>query len=213
MHTDYNKGDFKGFEVDMLRLIAAEMDAEPAYTVALWKDVLHLLQNGDLDIVCSAVTLSTYRLSYLDFTQPYLRFQLCAVMQQQRPIPTLHDLTGMHIGVRVSTEAERYVFNHLHHARLTTANTNDELYGMLGAGLLDAVIDDAPIANARLKIHPGLRLAMFLPNSQSAYAIALKKGNTALKATLDQAIEKLGNTGQFALLLHKWMEGYQLMEE
>lgn len=197
----------------MLRLIAAELEAEPVYTVSLWKDVLHLLQTGDLDVVCSAVTLTPYRLAYLDFSLPYLRFQLCAVMQQHRPVPTMHDLTGMHIGVRVSTEAERYVFNQLHHARLTTANTNDELYSMLAAGMLDAVIDDAPIANARVRMQPGLRIALFLPGSDAAYAIAIKKGNTALKATLDAAIEKLRTTGQFALLLHKWMEGFQLAEE
>jgi len=65
MHTDYQSEVFEGFEVDLLRIIAKSLDLEIHYEVSLWKDILEQLYRGELDLICSAVSVTPSRMRIL----------------------------------------------------------------------------------------------------------------------------------------------------
>jgi ABC-type amino acid transport substrate-binding protein len=211
LHSDYNSGVFEGFEVDLMKAIADIMDLELHYEVSLWQNILEKLYKGELDMICSAVTMTPSRKMILEFSKPYLQFQLCAVTNLGDSLSSISDFKAKRIGIRIATEAEKYVMaqfpgNLTHHAE-----TNNELYQKLLAGKIDVLIDDSPIAGGFLNLNPKLQMSMFMPGTESQYAIAMKKGDLALKEEINHTIELLEANGTFNEIHHKWFASIRLV--
>jgi ABC-type amino acid transport substrate-binding protein len=209
MHSDYNSGNFEGFEVDLLRAITEQLGLEIEYEVSLWSDILEKLFKGELDLICSAVTVTESRRHILEFTNPYLHFRLCAVVNSEDNIKNITDLKHKTIGIREATEAERYVHTNFSANNMVHAETNKELYRKLQTGKIDVLVDDSPIAGGFLQKNKKLKVGMFLPGTDSQYAIAMKKGDIALKEQFNEALSHLRETGVYQTIYKKWFNDIQ----
>ncbi len=139
--------NLRSFEVDLLKAITDHLDLEIEYEVSLWQTILEKrLFKGELDLICSAVTVTPSRRHILEFTNPYLHFRLCAVVNQEDNLRNINDLKNKTIGIREATEAEKYVHVNFPSNNMVHAETNKELYRKLQAGKIDLLIDDSPIA-------------------------------------------------------------------
>ena len=69
------------------------------------------------------------------------------------------------------------------------------MYAALAAGRLDAVIGDAPIAMHFTRVIPGLRHAGGFPDPDGAYAIMVRKGNTALVTAINKVLAAMKRGG------------------
>lgn len=204
MHSDYNAENFEGFEVDLLQAITGHLNLEIQYEVSLWSTILEKLFKGELDIICSAVTVTSSRQHILEFSNPYLYFRLCAVIAQEDSLSGLHHFKHKTIGVREATEAERYVRTEFPGNNIVYAVTNKELYRKLQAGKIDLLVDDSPIAGGFLQKNKKLKIGMFLPKTDSSYAIAMKKGDTQLKMQFNEALTLLKENGTYQNIYKKW---------
>lgn len=209
MHSDYNAENFEGFEVDLLQAITGHLNLEIQYEVSLWSTILEKLFKGELDIICSAVTVTSSRQHILEFSNPYLYFRLCAVIAQEDSLSGLHHFKNKTIGVREATEAERYVRTEFPGNNIVYAVTNKELYRKLQAGKIDLLIDDSPIAGGFLQKNKKLKIGMFLPKTDSSYAIAMKKGDTQLKKQFNEALTLLKENGTYQNIYKKWFSEIQ----
>lgn len=211
LHSDYNSAVFEGFEVDLMKAVAEIMDLELHYEVSLWQNILEKLYKGELDMICSAVTMTASRQMILEFSQPYLQFQLCAVVNRGDVFTELADFKNKKIGIRIATEAEKYVMatfpgNPTHHAE-----TNNELYQKLIARKIDVLIDDSPIAGGFLHKHDNLTAGMCMPGTESQYAIAMKKGDVALKNEINYTLTLLKDNGTYDQIFKKWFSNIRLV--
>jgi ABC-type amino acid transport substrate-binding protein len=205
LHTDIASGNFEGFEVDLMREISAHLGLKLIHKVSLWKDILSKLQEGSLDVVCSAVTATQARKKFMDFSDPYLTFNLCAVMNKQGDkIETPVDLNRKKIGVRESTEAEEYIKAMFNKSNLFLSDTNDELYDLLSERKIALIVDDSPIAGGFVKQKEDLKISFFLPDSESHYAIALKKGNATLRSRINEVLKNIRGNGSYQVMYRKW---------
>lgn len=210
MHTDYHSEVFEGFEVDLLKVIAKSLDLEIHYEVSLWKDILEQLYKGELDLICSAVSVTPSRLRILEFSDPYLQFRLCAVVNQKDHLDDLSRLKHKVIGVRAAAEAEKYVMSHYPAYRLRHFDTNKDMYEALLAGDIDLLIDDSPIAGGFLKKHKNLKIGTFLPGTDTQYAIAMKKGDIKLKTKINAVLHTMRKNGMYQQIFTKWFTQIQL---
>lgn len=209
MHSDYNADNFEGFEVDLLQAMTAQLNLEIQYEVSLWSTILEKLFKGELDIICSAVTVTSSRQHILEFSNPYLYFRLCAVVAREDSLSGLHHFKNKTIGVREATEAERYVRAAFPANNIVYAVTNKELYRKLQAGKIDLLVDDSPIAGGFLQKNKKLKIGMFLPKTDSSYAIAMKKGDMQLKKQFNDALTALKENGTYQNIYKKWFSEIQ----
>lgn len=209
MHSDYNSEKFEGFEVDLLKEIAKHLDFEIHYEVSLWQTILEKLFKGELDLICSAVTVTSSRKHILEFTEPYLHFRLCAVVPTDGLLEELKDFKNKTIGVRTATEAEKHVHTKFPDNNMFHAETNKELYRKLQAGKIDMLVDDSPIAGGFLQNNSKLKIGMFLPNTDSHYAIAMKKGDLELRKQFNGALKMLRENGIYDAIYEKWFSDIQ----
>jgi ABC-type amino acid transport substrate-binding protein len=209
MHSDYNSEKFEGFEVDLLKAITDHLDLEIEYEVSLWQTILEKLFKGELDLICSAVTVTPSRRHILEFTNPYLHFRLCAVVNQEDNLRNISDLKNKTIGIREATEAEKYVHVNFPSNNMVHAETNKELYRKLQAGKIDLLIDDSPIAGGFLQKNKKLKVGMFLPETDSQYAIAMRKGDVQLKDQFNEVLTLLRENGVYQTIYKKWFTDIQ----
>jgi ABC-type amino acid transport substrate-binding protein len=209
MHSDYNAENFEGFEVDLLQAITGHLNLEIQYEVSLWSTILEKLFKGELDVICSAVTVTASRQHILEFSNPYLYFRLCAVVALEDSLSSLHHFKNKTIGVREATEAERYVRSEFPGNNIVYAVTNKELYRKLQAGKIDLLVDDSPIAGGFLQKNKKLKIGMFLPKTDSSYAIAMKKGDTQLKKQFNETLTLLKENGTYQNIYKKWFSEIQ----
>jgi ABC-type amino acid transport substrate-binding protein len=209
MHSDYNSENFEGFEVDLLRAITDHLGLEIEYEVSLWSTILEQLFKGELDLICSAVTITPSRRHILEFTNPYLHFRLCAVINQEDQLKGISDFKNKTIGIREATEAERYVHTNFPGNNMVHAETNKDLYRKLQTGKIDLLIDDSPIAGGFLQKNKKLKVGMYLPGTDSQYAIAMKKGDVQLKEQFNDVLSLLKENGVYQTIYKKWFNDIQ----
>lgn len=209
MHSDYNSGNFEGFEVDLLSAITDHLGLNIEYQVSLWSTILEQLFKGELDLICSAVTITPSRRHILEFTNPYLHFRLCAVINQEDQLKGINDFKNKTIGIREATEAERYVHANFPGNNMVHAETNKDLYRKLQTGKIDLLIDDSPIAGGFLQKNKKLKVGMYLPGTDSQYAIAMKKGDIQLKEQFDEVLTLLKENGVYQTIYKKWFNDIQ----
>ena len=209
MHSDYNSENFEGFEVDLLKAITDHLGLEIEYEVSLWSTILEQLFKGELDLICSAVTVTPSRRHILEFTNPYLHFRLCAVVNQEDNLKGINDFKNKTIGIRESTEAERYVNTNFPGNNMVHAETNKDLYRKLQTGKIDLLIDDSPIAGGFLQKNKKLKVGMYLPGTDSQYAIAMKKGDIQLKEQFNEVLSLLKENGVYQTIYKKWFNDIQ----
>lgn len=211
LHSDYNSSVFEGFEVDMIQAVAEVLNLELRYEVSLWKTILEKLYKGELDMICSAVTMTTSRQMILEFSKPYLQFQLCAVVNGGNNLTDLSDFKDKKIGIRTATEAEKYVMAQFPGNVTVHTDTNDELYKKLLAHKIDVLIDDSPIVGGFLAKHKTLEIGMFMPGTESEYAIAMKKGDLVLKNQINETLALLKSNGVYDAIYEKWFNSIRLI--
>jgi branched-chain amino acid transport system substrate-binding protein len=192
--------DFRGYEVDLLEEIATRLNVEIRYRRAPWSRLVDDLERGVVDVICSAATITDDRGSRVDFSRPYLPVPLAIVSRTDTSATSLHDVAVL--AVRRETTAERYIRRYGRQIGLVS-ESNDELYEALIAGRVDAVIDDMPIAGAFARRLPNLHVSR-LPDTDSAYALLLRKGNRELQARINAVLADIESNGTLTRLQERW---------
>jgi ABC-type amino acid transport substrate-binding protein len=163
-------GDLRGFEVELLNAIADDLGRNIVYRTEDWSVLMARLSAGDLDIICSAATVSAERSEQVAFCTPHLKISLALVNRLNgHLVPFLREAR---IGVRQGTTAERYAERNYTSSELSMiSESNEELYLALAHGQLDAVIDDSPIALHFSQTIEGLEYRGPLDGTDGEYAI------------------------------------------
>ena len=201
-------GDFRGFEVDVLEQIAKRLSLALHYHRAFWSVIVRELAAGNLDIVCSAATITEERTREVDFCVPHLRQALATV--KRAGIPSGLPLSALRLGVRAGTTAETYARDRGVTQFAQVSESNEELYAALASGAFDAIIDDSPIARHFSRAHSQLRFGDILPDSQGAYAIMVRKGEDALRERINIVLNDMERDGTLRDLRQKWFRGERL---
>jgi ABC-type amino acid transport substrate-binding protein len=196
-------GDFRGYEVDLLREVSRRTGASLQYRRSPWSVITGELISGALDIICSAATVTEDRQKKVDFCVPHLALAL-AIVRRQKDMRGL-DLRDSRAGVRRGTTAEAYASAEPSPASKLWSESNNELYSALKDSDIDAVVDDSPIAAYFARIVPGLRMAGVLPGTDAVYAIMIRKGNHPLRHALNDVLGAMESDGCLRVFQERWL--------
>jgi ABC-type amino acid transport substrate-binding protein len=203
-------GDFRGYEVDLLERVAERLGFTIAYRRALWSVIVGELVKGELDLVCSAATVTAAREKEVDFCTPHLRLALALVTRDGLSAHLVVNPARM--GVRKGTTAEAYLLQWTEgRAAAMQSESNEELYTALSRGELDAVIDDSPIAMHFSRAVPGLRYAGAFDHTECAYAVMVRRGDTRLREQINETLAQLEGEGILPGMRKVWFGSESLL--
>jgi ABC-type amino acid transport substrate-binding protein len=200
-------GEPAGFSVELCRLVAAEtkaalgLDAIAIEYVAVGtEDRFQAVQDGRIDLLCGATTVTLSRRALVDFSL-FTFLDGAAVMLRADGPENLEGLAGQRIGVRGATTTEQALRNFLAEAQMAaevvTVASHEEGLGKLEAGEIAAYFGDQAIliflaagsaAPEKLKISE--EQLTFEP-----YALALARGDDDFRLLVDRALAGIYRSG------------------
>lgn len=194
--------DFKGFEVDLMHTLAARLQRTLTFEASLWTNLLERLHAGELDLVCTAATITPERERRFLFSAPYLRTRLAVICRRDEPVLSLTGFGGR-VGARAGTPAEGYAV--ASGAQPSQFHFNEEVYRALEDRALDAVVDDLPIGAWFAAQSPALRVGASLDGTEARYGFVMSRDAGTLKEAVDAAIDAAVEDGTYARLYDTWL--------
>lgn len=205
-------GQFLGFDMDIARALCAEMKADCSIVSSDWDGIIPALQAKKFDMIVSSMSITEEREKLVDFTNKYYNTPPAIAVPKDSPIKDLAGLDGKTIGAQTSTTHANYAEKHMPKAELKLYPTADEYKLDIGNGRVDAVIDDIVVLTEWVKSDAGTCCKILTPleldpviNGRGA-GIAVRKGDTALKDKLNNAIAAIRANGTYKKIQDQYFD-------
>ncbi|MCE9659827.1 MAG: amino acid ABC transporter substrate-binding protein [Burkholderiales bacterium] len=206
-----------GYTVDLCRSIVGVIERQVgvAPLQVKWVPVTSqnrfaALSSGQADMECGASTVTLSRMSQASFSTLTFLDGTGLLVRGSTAANTLLDLSGKKIGVIAGTSNERALEAALK-AKVVTAtvvklNTRDEGLEQLEAGTIDAFASDRVLLVGLVnKAKDPKALALLVDAlSYEPYAIALPRGDWALKQTVDSALAQIYRSSALPEIYMRW---------
>lgn len=197
-----NPDQYIGYEKEMVEALAAHMGRRPVMVATDWEAIVPALERGEFDVIVNGLEPTEDRAARILFSRPYYVFNLqLTVRREERNIASLEDCRNKLVGTLGNTAASRL----LAQRGIPFRGYADPVaaYRDLELGRLDAVLMDVPMEAYYARNNPRLRPAG-PPFRGGVYVIGLRKGDEALKAEVDAAIEAIMRDGTLERILRRW---------
>jgi glutamate transport system substrate-binding protein len=201
-------GKVEGFDVEIAKLMAASLfggSADEAgkkidFVEAVSKNRELLIKEGKVDLVIATYTINDARKVEVDFAGPYfVARQDIMVKSNDSSIKSVDDLNGKKVCSVQGSTSIKNVQAKAPRADISTAfDTYSKCADAMADGRVDAVTTDNTILAGLVKSSGGAFKLVGAPFSDEPYGIGLKKGDQAFRDFLDDRLEEIYTSGEWA---------------
>lgn len=204
-------GTPQGIDIDIVRAIADNLGVQLEIKDISWDTLFTSLENNEIDLVASSVTITPERAATMLFSIPYFNGgQSILVRDNETTVRSIEDLRDKAIGTQIDTTGTELAKKYS--SRITTFDTIDSEIGAENEGLvyelangqLDAAIIDYIAAITIVKKNPTLRI-VGTPVTQEYYGLAANKSSASLIAAIDAQLRKMKNSGELKTIVDRWV--------
>lgn len=195
-------GTYVGFDVDVARYVARELgysEDKIIFKEAPSKQREAMLQNGDVDMIVATYSITAERKNAVDFAGPYfIAGQDLLVRKGDDSIRGPEDLNGKRLcSVTGSTSAKNVKNKFANEVQLMEQPGYAECATALFSGIVDAVTTDDIILAGLASASRGKLEVVGAPFTEEYYGVGIKKGNSALAAKINDAINQMVEDGSW----------------
>ena len=193
------QGRIVGFDIDIVQAVAARAGLQLRIVNTPWEGIFNALAQGDRDLVVSAVTITPERQATMDFSAPYFDARQLIAVRTGSAVDGFAALRGLVVGVQTGTTGDEAVGKLLGktNPKIRRFESTPLALKELESGGVDAVVADNGVIAHHVANNPGggfrtVADPAFVPER---YGIAVRKGNTALLARIDQGLAAIKADG------------------
>jgi glutamate transport system substrate-binding protein len=197
----------EGFDVEIGKLIGVaifggtvdQLGNKVEFVEAISRNREPFIQNGTVDIVIATYTISDARKQVVDFSGPYfIARQDMMVKSTDDTIKSVTDLNGKKVCTAAGSTSERNLRAKAPQADLLLFGGYSECAQALTDGRVVAVSTDAPILAGLVQQSGGGFKLVKAPFSDEPYGIGLKKGDDPWRAFINDRLEAIYASGEWA---------------
>jgi polar amino acid transport system substrate-binding protein len=186
-----------GFDVELAKAVAAKLGLEVKFVDTAWDGIFAGVDTGKYDCIMSSVTYTEERTENFNFTKPYIaNSQLLVVREDSAVKPrSLEEVRGLRLTYQAETTSDTLAAEWLEQtgAQVEVYEYDKVMncFDELSLNRVDVILVDSVVAAEYLS-RPGnpYEITAEVSNDE-VLAICLKKGNDALTAVLNQALDDL----------------------
>jgi polar amino acid transport system substrate-binding protein len=199
----------KGFNVDLVKALCAEMKVKCTIKAAPWEDLEAALLDGSADVLAAGNAITAAALEKMDFTAPYFRMPARFAMQKGRPPAILSRRTLRDLKVAVVNNSSHEAYLKAAFPEISRVTYPDDLsaFTAMQDGKVVAVFADgvklmfwlkgeASAGCCELRGGPYTESRFFGPGM----AMAVGRGRISLARFLDAGLARLYRKGIYARL-------------
>ncbi len=195
--TINGKDEIIGFDVDIAKEIAKDMNVELQIKDMKFDGLLAALDSGNVDIVMAGMTPTEKRKKSVDFSKVYYTSLQGIIVrtEDKDKFKNLDDLMGKKIGVQKSSIQEDLAKAQIKNADLKGLGKVTDLVLELKNKKVDAIVVEKPVAEAYVSKNPDMSIAQatLKPSEDNGSAIAIKKGSGELVDQINKTLDRLIN--------------------
>ena len=197
-----------GYDVDIIKAVAQKAGLKIKIVNTPWTGIFAALNNGDVDLVISGVTINDKRKQSYDFTAPYFEARQLIAVPQSSNVKSLQDLAGKKMGVVTGSTGDDI-------SSRAFGKTNPEIrrfestpvvISELANSGLDAAIGDNGVIAFRVQEHKTLKTVSDPSFPKEYFGIVVKQGNKALQDKLNAGLAAIKADGSYATIYKKWFQ-------
>ncbi len=204
-----SNGSIVGIDIELVKHLAKMMGYNGIKIVSIDFDgLIPALTNGKIDVIAAGMTITEERKKVVAFTIPYWSAdQAILVTKNSNFKPKdLSDLKGKVVAVQSGTTGESLVDDFINKtgAKITVKRYSSFVLAVrdLLNGRVDAVIVDSPVAKLFTQKY-GVEIATTI-NTGEHYGLAVRKDNTQLLNTLNEALKKFLSSPEWKAIIDKY---------
>ncbi len=197
-----------GYDVDMIKAIAQKAGLQIKIINTPWTGIFAALNNGDVDLVISGVTINEKRKQSYDFTSPYFEARQLIAVQQASTVKNLKDLAGKKVGVVTGSTGDDIAsreFGKTSPDIRRFESTPVVISELVNSGV-DAAIGDNGVIAFRVQEHKSLKTVADANFPKEYFGIVVKQGNKALLDKLNAGLAAVKADGSYAQIYKKWFQ-------
>jgi polar amino acid transport system substrate-binding protein len=189
-----------GFDVSMAKALAEKMGLQVKFIDTAWDGIFAGVDTGKYDCIISSVTITDARSDAHNFTKPYVGNAMAMVLLKGSDIKakTPTELTGLGVAYQEETTADFFMANLAAQGLKFTPYEYDKVmycFDELKLRRVDAIITDSLVAIDYVAPADSPFEIVWQGEADEVFGICLKKGNDALTAELDKALDALFEDG------------------
>jgi len=197
-------GEPDGFNIELLRSIARIMHLEIHIDLGPWEEVRGQLERGEIDML-AGMFKTPQRAELVDFTIPHFTSAYSLFAPKNSNIHSLADVRGKRLAVQIGDLGYDYIKSIDSGAILVEFIEWHDTFSAISKGQADVAISGmlqgiSYIYNNKLKNIE----AVGEPLMQEMYCMAVRKGDAALLATLNEGLSILKASGEYDAIFDKW---------
>ena len=201
-------GEPDGFDIALIKAIGEKLGVEVTVENMEFASLVSSI-GSKIDVSIAGMTVTDERKESVDFSEPYYEAVQYVILPADSEAATAADLTGMTIGVQLGTTGDFIATDDVEGSVVQQYNKGVDAVNDLINGRVDCVIIDKNPAlvfeskfEGQIKAVDGAQFEF----GAEEYAIALPKGDTALAAQINSALEEIKADGTFDELVKTYIE-------
>jgi len=195
------KGEIVGFDIDIVRAVAAKSGIEVRFVNTPWEGIFNALKQGDRDLLVSSITITDERKLSMDFSDAYFDAHQLIAVKAGSKVARFADLKSLKVGVQTGTTGDEAIskLQGKNSADIKRFESTPLALKELEAGGIDAVVADNGVVVNYVKNNAGSRFrtvddSEFVPEH---YGIAVRKGDAELLAKLNRGLAAIRADGSY----------------
>ena len=194
-----------GIDVEIAGAIAEQLGLELEIEDIAFDSIIPEIVSGKADIGAAGMTVTEDRKQNVDFSDTYAHATQVIIVKEDSEIKGVADLEGKIMGVQQGTTGDIYVSGDYGDAAVERYAKGMEAVQALAQGKVDAVVIDGESAKQYIKEVDGLKI-IDESYTDEDYAIAIKKGNTAMVEAVNAALAELKSEGKLDEIVAKYIQ-------
>ena len=216
-------GDIKGLDIDLLRAILSKMGYRAVFKVLDFNKIESALENGEIDIAASGLSITKERLEQFDFSKTYYKPSFAIIYKRTKftDFISLDQFQKMTIGAQQATVMEEFLsfIKDKRELLVKTYTNNFDLINSLkdSSNDVNAIIVENLQAEIIISNDPELDFFVISGNEMSGfdkineygfrYAFGFKKGSKLLKK-FNKVFDEFDSDGKIDILKLRWFSSY-----
>ena len=195
-----------GFDIDIINAIAKQQGLKIKIVNTPFTGIFGALNNGDVDLVISGVTINEKRKQSYDFTPPYFAARQLIAVPKSSTVTSLKDLAGKKIAVVSASTADDIASREFGKTspNIRRFESTPLIISELAGGGVDAAMGDNGVIAYRVSQTPGLKTVDDKSFPEEGFGIVVKKGDKALLDKLSSGLAAIRADGSYATIYKKW---------
>ena len=190
-----------GFDVAVAYALGEKLGLDVELVDTAWDGIFASLDTDKYDCIISSVSITPERLENYNLTEPYVANKLVMVTPKDSQLTGPEEVEGLTVAVQLETTADYFMQD------IADSGVNFELaqydkvincFDELKAGRTDAVLTDSVVASYYLGDDAASYKTAWENSEGEPMGICLKKGNDALTAAIEEAVDAIYEDGTMA---------------